>query len=57
MLTERGGIAEFERALKHEQAKFKLSPHQIEEIRRRREAAESGRFLALRQAPLTRVAL
>jgi DNA invertase Pin-like site-specific DNA recombinase len=62
MLTVLGGIAEFERDLislrtneGRERAKragvkfgprFKLSPHQIEEIRKRREAGESCRFLA-----------
>jgi DNA invertase Pin-like site-specific DNA recombinase len=62
MLTVLGGIAEFERdliALRTNEGrararqsgvkfgpKFKLSPHQIEEIRKRREAGESCRFLA-----------
>jgi DNA invertase Pin-like site-specific DNA recombinase len=62
MLTVLGGIAEFERDLialrTHEGRqrakqsgvkfgpKFKLSPHQIDEIRKRREAGESCRFLA-----------
>jgi len=62
MLTVLSGVAEFERELillrtsegraraKHSGIKFgpkfKLSPHQIEEIRRRREAGESCRFLA-----------
>jgi len=62
MLTVLGGIAEFEKdliALRTNEGrararqsgvkfgpKFKLSPHQIEEIRKRREAGESCRFLA-----------
>jgi DNA invertase Pin-like site-specific DNA recombinase len=62
MLTVLSGVAEFERDLillrtnegrvRARQSgikfgpKFKLSPHQIEEIRRRREAGESCRFLA-----------
>jgi DNA invertase Pin-like site-specific DNA recombinase len=62
MLTVLGGIAEFERdliALRTNEGrararqsgvkfgpKFKLSPHQVEEIRRRKEAGESCRFLA-----------
>ena len=62
MLTVLGGIAEFERDLIQLRTsegrqraknfgvkfgpKFKLSPHQIEEIRRRRELGESCRFLA-----------
>jgi DNA invertase Pin-like site-specific DNA recombinase len=62
MLTVLGGIAEFERDLivirtnegrvRAKQAgvkfgpKFKLSPHQIQEIRKRREAGESCRLLA-----------
>jgi DNA invertase Pin-like site-specific DNA recombinase len=62
MLTVLGGVAEFERdlialrtndgRLRARQSgvkfgpKFKLSPLQIEEIRRRKEAGESCRFLA-----------
>ena len=62
MLTVLGGIAEFERDLIQLRTsegrqraiksgvkfgpKFKLSTHQIEEIRRRRELGESCRFLA-----------
>jgi len=62
MLTVVGGLAEFERTLialrtsdGRERAKkagvkfgpkFKLSPHQIDEIKRRKEAGESCRFLA-----------
>jgi DNA invertase Pin-like site-specific DNA recombinase len=62
MLTVLGGIAEFEKdliALRTNEGrararqsgvkfgpKFKLSPHQVEEIRKRREAGESCRFLA-----------
>jgi DNA invertase Pin-like site-specific DNA recombinase len=62
MLTILGGIAEFERdliALRTNEGrararqsgvkfgpKFKLSPHQIEEIKKRKEAGESCRFLA-----------
>ena len=62
MLTILGGIAEFEKdliALRTNEGrararqsgvkfgpKFKLSSHQIEEIRQRREAGESCRFLA-----------
>jgi DNA invertase Pin-like site-specific DNA recombinase len=62
MLTVLGGIAEFEKdliALRTNEGrqrarqsgvkfgpKFKLSAHQIEEIRKRREAGESCRFLA-----------
>jgi DNA invertase Pin-like site-specific DNA recombinase len=61
MLTVLGGIAEFEKdliALRTSEGrararqsgikfgpKFKLNPHQIEEIRKRREAGESCRFL------------
>jgi DNA invertase Pin-like site-specific DNA recombinase len=62
MLTVLGGVAEFERdliALRTSEGrqrakasgikfgpKFKLSPHQMEEIRRRKEAGESCRYLA-----------
>jgi DNA invertase Pin-like site-specific DNA recombinase len=62
ILTVLGGIAEFERDLialrtyegraRARQSgvkfgpKFKLSPHQVEEIRKRREGGESCRFLA-----------
>ena len=62
MLTVLGGIAEFERdliALRTSEGrqrakasgikfgpKFKLSPFQMEEIRRRKEAGESCKFLA-----------
>ena len=62
MLTVLGGIAEFEKDLINLRTnegrararqsgvkfgpKFKLSPHQVEEIRRRKEAGESCRFLA-----------
>lgn len=62
MLTILGGLAEFEKSLialrtaegrsraKQSGIKFgpkpKLTPHQIEEIRRRRESGESCRFLA-----------
>jgi DNA invertase Pin-like site-specific DNA recombinase len=62
MLTVLGGIAEFERDLidlrtneGRQRArlsgikfgpKFKLTPHQVEEIRKRKEAGESCRFLA-----------
>ena len=62
MLTVLSGVAEFERDLialrtsdGRERAKksgvkfgpkFKLSPHQVEEIRRRRELGEFCRFLA-----------
>jgi len=62
MLTVLGGIAEFQKdliALRTSEGrararqsgikfgpKFKLNPHQIEEIRKRREAGESCRFLA-----------
>jgi DNA invertase Pin-like site-specific DNA recombinase len=62
MLTVLSGVAEFERDLillrtnegrqRARQSgvkfgpKFKLTPHQIEEVRKRREAGESCRFLA-----------